>query len=51
MRDWARARRERTRHFVELGGLVQEAALVEPTDDDRVTVCIVADGLINLPFH
>lgn len=28
-------RRERTRHLIELGGLVQKAALVELTDDDR----------------
>lgn len=51
MRDWARARRERIRHLVELGGLVQEAGLAEPTDDDRVTVCVVADGLVNVPFN
>jgi hypothetical protein len=29
------ARRERTRHLIELGGLVQKAGLVELTDDDR----------------
>ena len=28
-------RRERTRHLIELGGLVQKAGLVELTDDDR----------------
>lgn len=28
-------RRERTRHLIELGGLVQKAKLVELTDDDR----------------
>lgn len=28
-------RRERTRHLIELGGLVQKAGLVEATDDDR----------------
>jgi hypothetical protein len=38
MRDWARARRERTRHLIELGGLVQKAGLVELTDDDRATM-------------
>ncbi|WP_223798525.1 conjugal transfer protein TraD [Sphingomonas nostoxanthinifaciens] len=29
------ARRERTRHLIELGGLVQKAGLVDITDDDR----------------
>ena len=29
------ARRERTRHLIELGGLVQKAGLVEIADDDR----------------
>jgi Conjugal transfer protein TraD len=38
MRDWARARRERTRHLIELGGLVQKAGLVELVDDDRATL-------------
>ncbi len=28
-------RRERTRHLIELGGLVQKAGLVELTGDDR----------------
>ena len=28
-------RRERTRHLIELGGLVQKAGLVELTEDDR----------------
>ena len=37
-RDWAKARRERTRHLIELGGLVQKAELVELTDDDRATL-------------
>ena len=32
------ARRERTRHLIELGGLVQKAGLVELADDDRVTL-------------
>ena len=32
------ARRERTRHLIELGGLVQKAGLVELTDDDRATL-------------
>ena len=38
MRDWARTRRKRTRHLIELGGLVQKAGLVELTDDDRATM-------------
>jgi len=37
-RDWARERRERTRHLIELGGLVQKAGLVELVDDDRATL-------------
>ncbi|WP_340646050.1 conjugal transfer protein TraD [Phenylobacterium sp.] len=32
------ARRERTRHLIELGGLVQKAGLVELTDDDRAVL-------------
>jgi hypothetical protein len=35
MRAWVVARRERTRHLIELGGLVQKAGLVELSDDDR----------------
>lgn len=31
-------RRERTRHLIELGGLVRKAGLVELTDDDRATL-------------
>lgn len=31
-------RRERTRHLIELGGLVQKAGLVELVDDDRATL-------------
>jgi len=37
-RDRARERRERTRHLIELGGLVQKAGLVELVDDDRATL-------------
>jgi hypothetical protein len=33
-----RGRRERTRHLIELGGLVQKAGLVELADDDRATL-------------
>ena len=32
---WIMQRRERTRHLIELGGLVQKAGLVELTGDDR----------------
>jgi Conjugal transfer protein TraD len=34
-RVWVMHRRERTRHLIELGGLVQKAGLIELTDDDR----------------
>lgn len=37
-RDRARERRERTRHLIELGGLVQKAGLVELLDDDRAAL-------------
>ena len=31
-------RRERTRHLIELGGLVQKAGLAELVEDDRATL-------------
>jgi len=37
-RQWVQDRRARTRHLIELGGLVQKAGLVELTDDDRATL-------------
>lgn len=37
-RVWVMQRRERTRHLIELGGLVQKAGLVDLTDDDRATL-------------
>ena len=37
-RQWVADRRERTRHLIELGGLVQKAGLVELTDDDRAVM-------------
>ena len=37
-RDWAAARRERTRQLIELGGLVHKAGLVELVADDRATL-------------
>ena len=38
MRAWMVKRRERTRHLIELGGLVQKAGLVELTRDDRAAL-------------
>ena len=37
-RAWVVQRRKRTRHLIELGGLVQKAGLVELADDDRATI-------------
>lgn len=37
-RGWVVQRRERTRHLIELGGLVQKAGLVDLADDDRATI-------------
>ena len=37
-RGWIVQRRERTRHLIELGGLVQKAGLVDLTNDDRATI-------------
>ena len=37
-RKWVMDRRERTRHLIELGGLVQKAGLIELTDDDRTVM-------------
>ncbi|WP_424140404.1 conjugal transfer protein TraD [Roseomonas chloroacetimidivorans] len=37
-RDWAQARRDRTRHLIELGGLLTKAGLVELVQDDRATL-------------
>jgi hypothetical protein len=38
MREWQVKRRERTRHLIELGGLVVKAGLVDLADDDRATL-------------
>jgi len=38
MREWAIKRRTRTRHLIELGGLVIKAGLVELADEDRATL-------------
>ncbi len=37
-REWVVKRRERTRHLIELGGLVAKAGLVELTGDDRAAM-------------
>lgn len=37
-RAWVMKRRERTRHLIELGGLVAKSGLVELTDDDRAVI-------------
>jgi Conjugal transfer protein TraD len=37
-REWVVERRERTRHLIELGGLVQKSGLVELANDDRATL-------------
>ena len=37
-REWVVERRERTRHLIELGGLVQKSGLVEHAGDDRATL-------------
>ena len=37
-REWIVKRRERTRHLIELGGLVVKAKLDELTDDDRAVL-------------
>ena len=38
MRTWQVERRKRTRHLIELGGLVVKAVVVELTGDDRAVV-------------
>lgn len=37
-RTWVVQRRERTRHLIELGGLVAKAGLVELAQDDRAAL-------------
>ncbi|QNA86658.1 conjugal transfer protein TraD [Sphingomonas sp. So64.6b] len=37
-RAWQVKQRERTRHLIELGGLVAKAGLVELTHDDRAVI-------------
>ena len=38
MRAWQVERRKRTRHLIELGGLVAKARVAELTGDDRATI-------------
>jgi hypothetical protein len=38
MRSWQVERRERTRHLIELGGLVVKAGIVDLTGDDRTMI-------------
>ena len=38
MRTWRIERRKRTRHLIELGGLVVKAGIVDLTGDDRATI-------------
>jgi hypothetical protein len=38
MRTWQVERRKRTRHLIELGGLVMKAGVVELTGDDRAMI-------------
>ena len=38
MRNWQVERRKRTRHLIELGGLVVKAGIADLTGDDRATI-------------
>jgi hypothetical protein len=38
MRDWQMERRQRTRHLIELGGLIVKAGVVDLTGDDRAVI-------------
>ncbi|MGL4235143.1 conjugal transfer protein TraD [Tabrizicola sp.] len=38
MRNWQVDRRKRTRHLIELGGLVIKAGIVDLTGDDRTMI-------------
>jgi hypothetical protein len=38
MRSWQVERRKRTRHLIELGGLVVKAGVVDLTGDDRAMI-------------
>ncbi len=47
-REWAVERRARTRHLIELGGLVQKAGLVELVNDDRA---MLLGALLELAYQ
>ena len=48
-RDWQVKRRERTRHLIELGGLVVKAGLVDLVDDDRAVILgVLAEAVARL---
>jgi hypothetical protein len=48
-RAWQVNRRERTRHLIELGGLVAKAGLVDLTDDDRAVIFgLMVEGAASL---
>jgi len=38
MRSWQVERRRRTRHLIELGGLIVKAGIVDLVGDDRATI-------------
>jgi hypothetical protein len=38
MRTWQVERRKRTRHLIELGGLIVKCGIVDLTGDDRATI-------------
>lgn len=38
MRSWQIERRKRTRHLIELGGLIVKAGIVDLTNDDRAVI-------------
>lgn len=38
MRSWQIERRKRTRHLIELGGLMVKAGIIDLTGDDRATI-------------
>ena len=38
MRIWQVERRKRTRHLIELGGLIVKSGIVDLTGDDRATI-------------
>jgi len=38
MRSWQVERRKRTRHLIELGGLIVKAGIVDLTGDDRTMI-------------